>query len=376
MNSQSGLRRLSGVQWITCALLLIAAFAGLLIVVDAQAKETLSWCLDQRADPSSWDMQVVRYPLKDYDPENPPENQSLHSVLSQVSDEEGLGSLPEQRTVQLLDGWPHVRAYYYLQEGPLEPLYGPGLWVVMVDVSQAIHAINAAWVIVAASAFLGLLVQQFLLRTASKAIAQNYEQIRSRYVLGSHEVKGPLMAIRGFVEACEDGLMNPQELAGLVAEEVAKIQQTLDDLAKLAWVEEDKELVQMTRIDLAPYLLDEAQRGRWSSEAPRTSGFLAIWADAFLVDQALSTLSHWMDRCDLAPQYIEAAGLELRPSRQSRVAQLDQRVALTLSFAEPLSKKAAKDVALTLLLAIQDLQAGDLVVDADRGMVQLRWRTV
>ena len=55
---------------------------------------------------------------------------------------------------------------------------------------------------------------------------------------------------------------------------------------------------------------------------------------------------------------------------------LDQRVALTLSFAEPLSKKAAEDVALTLLLAIQDLQAGDLVVDADRGMVQLRWRTV
>ena len=76
--------------------------------------------------------------------------------------------------------------------------------------------------------------------------------------MGSHEVKGPLMAIRGFVEACEDGLMNPQESAGLVAEEVAKIQQTLDDLAKLAWVEEDKEPVQMTRIDLAPYLLDEA----------------------------------------------------------------------------------------------------------------------
>ena len=116
-------------------------------------------------------MQVVRYPLKEYNPEYPPESQALHSVLSQVSDEEGLGSLPEQRTVQLLDGWPHVRAYYYLQEGPLEPLYGPGLWVVMVDVSQAIHAINAAWVIVAASAFLGLLAQQFLLRTASKAIA-------------------------------------------------------------------------------------------------------------------------------------------------------------------------------------------------------------
>lgn len=376
MNSQTGLRRLSGVQWIAFALLLVAAFAGPLIVVDAQAKETLSWCLDQRADPSSWDLQVVRYPLKEYNPENPPENQALHSVLSQVSDEEGLGSLPEQRTVQLLDGWPNVRAYYYLQEGPLDPLYGPGLWVVMVDVSQAIHAINSAWVIVAAVALLGLLAQQLLLRGASKAVAQDYEQIRGRYVLGAHEVKGPLMAIQSSVEACEDGLMQPQESADLVAEEVAKIQQTLDDLAKLAWVEEDREPVQMTRLDLAPYLLDEAQRAKWSSEALCISGSLAIWADGFLVDQALSTLSHWMDRCDLAPQHIEATGPELRPSRKSRVAQLDQRVTLTLGFAEPLSKKATEDVALTLLLAIQNLQAGDLVVDAARGTVQLRWRTV
>lgn len=38
MNSQTGLRRLSGVQWIAFALLLVAAFAGPLIVVDAQAK--------------------------------------------------------------------------------------------------------------------------------------------------------------------------------------------------------------------------------------------------------------------------------------------------------------------------------------------------
>lgn len=376
MNSQTGLRRLSGVQWIAFALLLVAAFAGPLIVVDAQAKETLSWCLDQRADPSSWDLQVVRYPLKEYNPEYPPENQALHSVLSQVSDEEGLGSLPEQHTVQLLDGWPHVRAFFYLQEGPLDPLYGPGLWVVMVDVSQAIHAISSAWVIVAAVALLGLLAQQLLLRGASKAVAQDYEQIRGRYVLGAHEVKRPLMAIQSSVEACEDGLMQPQESADLVAEEVAKIQQTLDDLAKLAWVEEDREPVKMTRLDLAPYLLDEAQRAKWSSEAPCISGSLAIWADAFLVDQALSTLSHWMDRCDLAPQHIEATGPELRPSRKSRVAQLDQRVTLTLGFAEPLSKKATEDVALTLLLAIQNLQAGDLAVDARRGVIQLRWRTV
>lgn len=373
MNVQPALRPLGRAQWLLCATLLAVAFVAPLLYVDLQAHETLQWCLDERADPGSWNLPVTRYPVGDYDPEYPPENPALHSVLSVVRDREALGNLPEERTIQLLAGWPSVRACYYLQEGPLEPLYGPGLWVVMVDVSQAFRALQAAWVAVAALAFGGLVVQRLLLKRAAEAVRAECEGIRARYVLGAHEVRAPLMAIQGCAEAIEDGLLTPGESGALVRDEVAKIHRLVEDLGKLAWVEEDREAVVMQAVDLWPYLCDEALADHWTQEAPCRRGSAVAWADAFLVDQALSSLGHWMGRCNLVPGRVAVLGPEA-PGKLSRVAALDSRVTVTLTFDGSLLTAAVGDVALSLVGAIQELQGAELVLDRSAGVVELRWR--
>ncbi|MEY8437227.1 hypothetical protein AAK967_05740 [Atopobiaceae bacterium 24-176] len=342
------------------------ALAALTFVVplhysEIQATETLRWCLDERAEPGSWRPAVVRTLLTDASALS--EDPTVANVASVVVDRERSGSALPRRTILSLDAPPGIPSiWYYLQEGPLEPLYGPGLWIVSVDMSQAVATALFSGTIAACAASVWLVAFYGLLRKERRRMEAEERGLRARYVLGAHNVKEPLMAIQGCMEAVEDGTMTAEDSSGIVHEEIHRIQSLVEDLGRLAWVEDGTIPVKMQVLDLWPYVSGEAAASAWSKSEPSHNGLSLAWADAALTAQSLATVSDWMTRYGLHPHSI---ALEGDTESANRAQRLVDRVHLTIRFDRKPPANAARDASLDLLSHIQALQEGAAFFDGD-----------
>lgn len=355
-------------QAIATAALIAIAFILPLTYIERQATETLQWSLDERAVPGSWRPAVTRTNV--FNTGIIPEDSGVINVLSVVTDREKMGEPIPRRTIQSLNTLPGVRTiWYYLQEGPLEPYYGPGLWVVSVDMSMAVTGALLSAGITAAALAMWLMAYRFIWHRTSESVSKETAALRSRYVLGAHEAKEPLMAIQGCMEAVEDGVMSAEESAAVVPEEVRRIKSLVEDLGRLAWLEEEKEPVRMQTVDLWPYITAEAMACAWMESEPIRSGSSLAWADAGLVAQALSITSDWMDRREVRPKSIVLEGPQ---GAQTRVDSLEQEVSLVIHLDCTVPADAWNDVAFEILGRIQELQRGSVL--AAQNSVTLSWR--
>lgn len=354
-------KRLWWAQLVAAAALVVLTFVAPLLYSEIQATETLRWCLDERVEPDSWRPTVVRTLLSDTSALS--ENPTVANVASVVADHERSGDALPRRTILSLDTPPGIPSiWYYLQEGPLEPLYGPGLWIVSVDMTQAVATIIFSGTVLACAASVWLVVFHCLLQNECRKLAAEESSLRSRYVLGAHNVKEPLMAIQGCIEAVEDGTMTTEESSDIVHEEIHRIQALVEDLGRLAWVEDGTIPVKMQVLDLWPYVSGEAAGSAWSESEPSHKGPSLAWADAALTAQSLATVSDWMNRCDLHPRSI---ALEGDTESANRVQRLANEVSLTIQFDPKPSTNAARDASLDLLSHIQALQEGAAFFEGD-----------
>lgn len=354
-------KRLWWAQLVAAAALVVLTFVAPLLYSEIQATETLRWCLDERVEPGSWRPTVVRTLLSDTSALS--ENPTVANVASVVADHERSGDALPRRTILSLDTPPGIPSiWYYLQEGPLEPLYGPGLWIVSVDMTQAVATIIFSGTVLACAASVWLVVFHCLLQNECRKLAAEESSLRSRYVLGAHNVKEPLMAIQGCIEAVEDGTMTTEESSDIVHEEIHRIQALVEDLGRLAWVEDGTIPVKMQVLDLWPYVSGEAAGSAWSESEPSHKGPSLAWADAALTAQSLATVSDWMNRCDLHPRSI---ALEGDTESANRVQRLANEVSLTIQFDPKPSTNAARDASLDLLSHIQALQEGAAFFEGD-----------
>lgn len=348
-------------QLVAAAALVVLTLVAPLLYSEIQATQTLRWCLDERAEPGSWRPTVVRTLLTDASALS--EDPTIANVASVVVAHERSGNALPRRTILSLDtpsGIPSI--WYYLQEGPLEPLYGPGLWIVSVDMTQAVATVLFSGTLAACAASVWLVVFYGLLRKERRRMEAEERDLRARYVLGAHNVKEPLMAIQGCIEAVEDGTMTTEESSDMVHEEIHRIQSLVEDLGRLAWVEDGTIPVKMQVLDLWPYISDEAAASAWSKSEPSHNGPSLAWADAALTAQSLATVSDWMTRYGLHPYSI---ALEGDTESANRAQRLVDRTRLTIRFDPKPSANAARDASLDLLSHIQALQEGAAFFEGD-----------
>lgn len=354
-------------QLVAAAALVVLTLVAPLLYSEIQATQTLRWYLDERAEPGSWRPTVVRTLLTDASALS--EDPTIANVASVVVAHERSGDALPRRTILSLDtpsGIPSI--WYYLQEGPLEPLYGPGLWIVSVDMTQAVATILFSGTLAACAASVWLVVFYGLLRKERRRMEAEERDLRARYVLGAHNVKEPLMAIQGCIEAVEDGTMTTEESSDMVHEEIHRIQSLVEDLGRLAWIEDGTIPVKMQVLDLWPYISGEAAASAWSKSEPSHNGPSLAWADAALTAQSLATVSDWMTRYGLHPHSI---ALEGDTKSANRAQRLVDRMRLIIRFDPKPPANAARDASLDLLSHIQALQEGAAFFEG--GTLTLSW---
>jgi two-component system OmpR family sensor kinase len=112
----------------------------------------------------------------------------------------------------------------------------------------------------------------------------------------SHELKTPLTAIRGYAEAVEDGVVEPQVAAATVAAEARRLERLVRDLLDLARMNRTDFSVHNSEIDLAEVVDDAVRRYEQQAEGFRVelhavaAGPAPAVADADRVLQIVSNL--------------------------------------------------------------------------------------
>ena len=112
----------------------------------------------------------------------------------------------------------------------------------------------------------------------------------------SHELKTPLTAIRGYVEAMSDGAVSPEESGCVIEREATRLERLVRDLLDLGRLDQKTFTVQPAAIDLASAARHVVRRyeplarefGVSLATAPAAGAF--AWADEDRVVQVLSNL--------------------------------------------------------------------------------------
>ena len=98
-------------------------------------------------------------------------------------------------------------------------------------------------------------------------LRQAQEAERNFLLSVSHELKTPLTAIRGYAEAVEDGVVDPQVAAATVAAEARRLERLVRDLLDLARMNRTDFSVHNTEIDLAEVVDDSVRRYEQQAES-------------------------------------------------------------------------------------------------------------
>jgi signal transduction histidine kinase len=127
-------------------------------------------------------------------------------------------------------------------------------------------------------------------------LRQAQEAERNFLLSVSHELKTPLTAIRGYVEAVEDGAVDPREAAATVSAEARRLERLVRDLLDLARMNRTDFSVHNGEIDLAEVVDDAVRRYEQQAESfgvelhAVAEGSAPAIADADRVLQVVSNL--------------------------------------------------------------------------------------
>ncbi|WP_296603332.1 HAMP domain-containing sensor histidine kinase [Nocardioides sp.] len=127
---------------------------------------------------------------------------------------------------------------------------------------------------------------------------QQLEEARRRMVSDvSHELRTPLANVRGWLEAAQDGIVEPDgRLLDSLHEETLQLQRLVDDLHDLARGDAGELRLEPTRIDVATFLDQVAESFRGAAESAgvqlhvEASGAGEVRADAVRLRQAVANL--------------------------------------------------------------------------------------
>ncbi|GGK85533.1 two-component sensor histidine kinase [Sphaerisporangium melleum] len=133
---------------------------------------------------------------------------------------------------------------------------------------------------------------------AMSARRERLEELRTAMVGDvAHELRTPLSNIRGWLEASEDGIVDPdRELVASLLEEALLLQHVVDDLQDLALADAGELRLRTERIDLADLLEQVATVHRGRAEAAgvtlttRVPGEVWLTADPVRLRQAVGNL--------------------------------------------------------------------------------------
>lgn len=130
--------------------------------------------------------------------------------------------------------------------------------ILYTDVSYSVHALHSSLVIMALGAVLSVLLLFFISRRLLILLEKKDNGMRNFFANASHELKTPLMAIRGNVDGIRSGYVEPEKAYDVIEKETERMSALIGSILELSKLDSGAVHMEVTMNDVREILYDAA----------------------------------------------------------------------------------------------------------------------
>lgn len=130
--------------------------------------------------------------------------------------------------------------------------------ILYTDVSYSVHALHSSLVIMALGAALSVLLLFFISRRLLILLEKKDNGMRNFFANASHELKTPLMAIRGNVDGIRSGYVEPEKAYDVIEKETERMSALIGSILELSKLDSGAVHMEVTMNDVREILYDAA----------------------------------------------------------------------------------------------------------------------
>ena len=130
--------------------------------------------------------------------------------------------------------------------------------ILYTDVSYSVHALHSSLVIMALGAVLSVLLLFFISRRLLILLEKKDNGMRNFFANASHELKTPLMAIRGNVDGIRSGYVEPEKACDVIEKETERMSALIGSILDLSKLDSGAVHMEVTMNDVREILYDAA----------------------------------------------------------------------------------------------------------------------
>ena len=130
--------------------------------------------------------------------------------------------------------------------------------ILYTDVSYSVHALHSSLVIMALGAALSVLLLFFISRRLLILLEEKDNGMRNFFANASHELKTPLMAIRGNVDGIRSGYVEPEKAYDVIEKETERMSALIGSILDLSKLDSGAVHMEVTMNDVREILYDAA----------------------------------------------------------------------------------------------------------------------
>ena len=130
--------------------------------------------------------------------------------------------------------------------------------ILYTDVSYSVHALHSSLVIMALGAALSVLLLFFISRRLLILLEKKDNGMRNFFANASHELKTPLMAIRGNVDGIRSGYVEPEKAYDVIEKETERMLALIGSILDLSKLDSGAVHMEVTMNDVREILYDAA----------------------------------------------------------------------------------------------------------------------
>ena len=130
--------------------------------------------------------------------------------------------------------------------------------ILYTDVSYSVHALHSSLVIMALGAVLSVLLLFFISRRLLILLEKKDTSMRNFFANASHELKTPLMAIRGNVDGIRSGYVEPEKAYDVIEKETERMSALIGSILDLSKLDSGAVHMEVTMNDVREILYDAA----------------------------------------------------------------------------------------------------------------------
>lgn len=128
--------------------------------------------------------------------------------------------------------------------------------ILYTDVSYSVHALHSSLVIMALGAALSVLLLFFISRRLLILLEKKDNGMRNFFANASHELKTPLMAIRGNVDGIRSGYVEPEKAYDVIEKETERMSALIGSILDLSKLDSGAVHMEVTMNDVREILYD------------------------------------------------------------------------------------------------------------------------